>query len=165
MFGKDKALLTSVLAGGVWNGFLLERVKGQDVPCRFFGGAENDGHLFWDCPFPPLDEIRDHPEFHDLMELDKSSWPRCLLWHGWLLLLSGVNGGSPWAENADEGAGNRQLPVEFDVEGAAERVAAQPDVWTDGSLVEDKVSGAASSGSGFLLVVLVIFGQIVGGPS
>ena len=42
-----------------------------------------------------------------------------------------------------------QLPVGFDAEGAAERVAAEPDVWTDGSLVQDKVSGASSSGSGF----------------
>ena len=32
--------------------------------------------------FPPPVEIREHPEFHDLMEMDKTSWPRCLLWHG-----------------------------------------------------------------------------------
>ena len=48
--------------------------------------------------------IREHPECHDLMELDKTSWPRCLLWHGWLPLLSGTNGGSPWALTPDEGA-------------------------------------------------------------
>ena len=42
-----------------------------------------------------------------------------------------------------------QLPVGFDADGAAGRVAAGPDVWTDGSLDEDKVSGASSSGSGF----------------
>ena len=29
-----------------------------------------------------------------------------------------------------------------------ERVAAEPDVWIDGSLVEDKVSGASSAGAG-----------------
>ena len=46
---------------------------------------------------PPLVEIREHPEFHDLVELDKSYWRRCLVWHGWLPLLSGVNGFSPWA--------------------------------------------------------------------
>ena len=56
--------------------------------------VDGDGHLFWDCTFPPLVEIREHPQFHDLMEMDKSYWPRCLLWHGWLPLLSGVNGGS-----------------------------------------------------------------------
>ena len=32
-------------------------------------------------------------EFRDLLLRDRSSWPRCLLWHGWLPLLSGVNGG------------------------------------------------------------------------
>ena len=32
--------------------------------------------------FPPLVEFREHPEFHDLVEMDKSSRPRCLLWHG-----------------------------------------------------------------------------------
>ena len=100
MSGRDKALLRSILVGGVWNGFLLERVKGQRVPCRFCGGADRDGHLFGECPFPPPVEIREHPEFHDLAEMDKSFWPRCVHWHGWLPLLSGVDGGSPWAERA-----------------------------------------------------------------
>ena len=81
---RDKALLRGVLVGGVWNGFLLGKVKGCHVPCRFCGGDDNDGHLFWDCTFPPLVEIRENPESHELMEMDKSFWPRCLLWHGWL---------------------------------------------------------------------------------
>ena len=140
-------------------------VKGQHVPCRFCGGADGDGHLFWDCAFPPLVEILENPDFHCLKEMDKSHWPRCFLWHGWLPLLSGANGGSPWAENPAEGAGNLlectlgsytlgllsewQVPVGFDAKGAAGRVPDEPDVWTDGSLVQDKVSGACSSGSGF----------------
>ena len=41
-----------------------------------------------------------------------------------------------------------QLPVGLNAEGAAGRVAAESDVWTDGSLVEDIVSGASSSGAG-----------------
>ena len=93
------------MVGGDWNGFMLQKVKGQLVPCRFCGSAESDGLLFWECTFPPLVEIREHPEFHDLVEMDKSSWPRCLLWHGWLPLLSGVNGASPWAADASESAG------------------------------------------------------------
>ena len=32
--------------------------------------------FFWDCPFPPLVEIRENPEFHGLMRLDKAHWPR-----------------------------------------------------------------------------------------
>ena len=87
---RDKALLRTIMVGGVWNGFLLGHVRGQAVPCRFCGAPDNDGHLFWDCPFPPLVEIRENPEFHDLMSLDKANWPRCLLWHGWLPMLSGV---------------------------------------------------------------------------
>ena len=71
------------------------------------------------------------------------SWmPWCRLWHGWLPLLSGFNGGSPWAESPSEGAVNIlecalgrhfsgvlsewQLPVGFDAEGAAGRVVAEP---------------------------------------
>ena len=92
---RDKALLRTIMVGGVWNGFLLSRVRGQAVPCRFCGAPDGDGHLFWDCPFPPLVEIRESPEFHDLMRLDKEHWPRCLLWYGWLPMPSGVNGASP----------------------------------------------------------------------
>ena len=45
-----------------------------------------------------------NPEFHDLMRMDKSHWPRCLLSHGWLPLLSGTRDGSPWADSADNAA-------------------------------------------------------------
>ena len=36
----------------------------------------------------------------------------------------------------------------FDVEGAARRVSEEPDVWTDGSLVDDRMSGVSSAGAG-----------------
>ena len=101
---RDKALLRTILVGGVWNGFLLGYGRGQAVPCRFCGAPDHDGHLFWECSFPPLVAIRENPEFHDLMRLDKTRWPRCLLWHGWLPMLSGVNGASPWAVDAFESA-------------------------------------------------------------
>ena len=38
---RDKALLRSILVGGVWNGFLLQKVKGQRVPCRFCGCTDS----------------------------------------------------------------------------------------------------------------------------
>ena len=60
---RDKALLRSVMVGGVWNGFLLGRVRSQPVPCRFCGGPDGDGHLFWECTFPPLVEIRENLSF------------------------------------------------------------------------------------------------------
>ena len=162
---RDKALLRGVLAGGVWNGFLLGKVKHCHVPCRFCGGDDHDGHLFWECTFPPLVEIRENPEFRELMDMDKSFWPRCLLWHGWLPLLSGANLGSPWAQDLSQGAGSLlecalgsysdapllgwRLPVGFDAEVAALQVAQEPDVWTDGSRAEDRVSAVSSSGAGF----------------
>ena len=48
---RDKALLRSILVGGVWNGFLLQKVNGQRVPCRFCGGTDSDGHLLGEWSF------------------------------------------------------------------------------------------------------------------
>ena len=42
--------------------------------------------------------------FMIFMRMDQAHWPRCLLWHGWLPVLSGVNGASPWAVDASESA-------------------------------------------------------------
>ena len=80
-------------------------------------------------------------------------------------MLSGVNRGSPWALDHAEGASNLlesalgsytsaflldwRVPGGFDAGSAALHVAREPDVWTDGSMVEDKVSPVSSSGAGF----------------
>ena len=48
---RDKALLRSILVGGVWNAFLLGGVRGQPVPCRFCGAPDGDGHLFLKMSF------------------------------------------------------------------------------------------------------------------
>ena len=162
---RDKGLLRSVMVGGVWNGFLLGRVRNQVVPCRFCGAPDHDGHLFWECTFPPLVEIRENPEFHDLMRMDKAHWPRCLLWHGWLPMLSGCNGDSPWAGTAAESAhylveaalggyssaliSAWSPPDGFDQSAVSCLVPDHPNIWTDGSLVLDKVAGISSSGAGF----------------
>ena len=90
-------LLRAILSGGVWNGFFLGKVKKEDVPCRFCGAPDNDGHLFWDCTFLPFVELRNQPEFLPLMSRDRTHWPRCLLWHGWLPGLSSRTIGAPWA--------------------------------------------------------------------
>ena len=101
---RVKASLRSVVVGGVWNVFLLGGVRGQPVPCRFCGAPDNDGHLFGNVPFLLLLQFVKIVNFHDLMGVDKAHWPRCLLWHGWLPVLSGVNGASPWAAGASESA-------------------------------------------------------------
>ena len=162
---RDKALLGSIMVGGVWNGFLLGRVRSQSVPCRFCGAPDGDGHLFWECTFPPLVEIRENPEFHDLIRMDKGHWPPCLLWHGWLPKLSGTDDASPWAVRAADSAGylvesalgsySSSLPVGwgppvgFDAVQAASLLPDSPDVETDGSLVIDRVTGVSSAGAGF----------------
>ena len=99
---RDKMLLRAILSGGVWNGFLLSKVKKEDVPCRFCGAPDNDGHLFWDCTFPPFVELRSQPEFLPLMSKDRTHWPRCLLWHGWLPGLSSRTLGTPWAISSSD---------------------------------------------------------------
>ena len=80
-----------------WNGFLLGKVKKEDVPCRFCGAPDNYGHLFWDCTFPPFVELRNQPEFLPLLSRDHTHWSRCLLWHGWLPGLCSRTMGTPWA--------------------------------------------------------------------
>ena len=42
------------MAGEVWNGFLLGKVRGEVVSCRLCGEDENDGHVFWQCFFLSL---------------------------------------------------------------------------------------------------------------
>ena len=46
---------------------------------------------------PPFVRIREHPEFIPLMKLDRSNWPRCLAWHGWLPTLSPRRVQPPWS--------------------------------------------------------------------
>ena len=48
----------------------LVRLRKKTVPFRFCGAPDNDGHLFWDCTFPPFVELRSQPEFLSLMKED-----------------------------------------------------------------------------------------------
>ena len=50
---RDKMLLRAILCGRVWNGFLLGKAKKEEVPCRFCGQKNGDGHLFWECSSLP----------------------------------------------------------------------------------------------------------------
>ena len=144
--------------------FSLGRIRSQPTPCRFCGAPEGVGHLFWECNFPPLVEIRESHEFRSLMREDKVHWPRCLLWHGWLRLLSGVNRASPWSADASEGACymvevalgrySSNLLAEwgpsdgYDVVEVASSMPDHTNVWTDGSLVLEWVTGISASGAG-----------------
>ena len=80
-------------------------------------------------------------------------------------MFSGVNGASPWAVDAAESAAylvdfalgryssgliaEWGLSDDFDHDSAASSLPDHPDVWTDGSLVLDRLTGVSSSRSGF----------------
>ena len=80
-------------------------------------------------------------------------------------MLSGVHGASPWALDASESAAylvevalgrySSGLIAEwnpsddFDHDMAVSSLLDHPDVWTDGSLVLDRLTGVSISGSGF----------------
>ena len=82
---------------GVWNGFLLGKAKKERFPRGFCGKRDGDCHLFWEYSFPPLVHVRELLEFASIMSLDRSKWPHCLLWHGWLAGLGGAGDRDPWA--------------------------------------------------------------------
>ena len=79
-------------------------------------------------------------------------------------MLSGVNGASPWAADASESAGylvevalgryssrlvsEWSLPYGFDSDEVSSRLSDSPDVWSDGSLVLDSVTGVSAAGAG-----------------
>ena len=65
-------------------GLLLGQAKGDDVWCRFCGKQDGDGHLLWDLSFLHIIHVRELPESLPFIARDRSKWPRCLLWYGWL---------------------------------------------------------------------------------
>ena len=162
---RYKMLLRSILCGGEWNGFLLGKTRKEEVPCRFCGGVDGDGHLFWDCPSPSLVRVREHPEFLPLMTLDRSSWPRCLAWHGWLPTLTCRRVQPPWAvaevDSIDAaletalgaypihpgGAWNPGWDPE-DVLDLADDILNHPNIWTDGSRDGDLDAMVGVAGAG-----------------
>ena len=166
---RDKMLLRAILCGGVWNGLLLGKAKKEDVPCRFCGKRDGDGHLFWECSFPPpLQHVRELPEFAGLMSLDRSNWPRCLLGHGWLPGLKGVGLRVPWALSFDDLAsfhlerclgaypvdlaGAWTPPEYWDASDIALEMPDDPNIWTDGSREDfSSLGGLEVAGAGVYL--------------
>ena len=127
-----------------------------------------DGHLFWECSLLPLQHVRELPEFAFLMSLDRSKWPRCLLWHGWLPGLNGMMNDKPWALSFGELASfhlERCLgayPVDFaaawtppeywDADDIALEIPEHPNVWTDGSREDfSSIGGFEVAGAGVYL--------------
>ena len=113
----------------------------------------------------PLQHVRELPEFASLMSLDRSRWPRCFFWHGWLLGLSGACDDNTWAASFGDlafGALERCLgayPLEFsgswtppeywDADDIALEMSEHPNIWTDGSREDfSSVSGFEVAGAG-----------------
>ena len=95
---RDKMLLRAILCGRVWNGFLLGKARKEDVPCRFLREERMVMDIYFgNVLFPSFKHVRDLPEFAFLLSLDRSNWPHCLLWHGWLPGLEGISQREPWA--------------------------------------------------------------------
>ena len=100
-------------------------------------------------PSLPLQHVRDLPEFAYLMSVNRTSWPRCLLWHGWLPGLSGRSDKEPWASSFGDSAfgklerclgaypvdlsGSWTPPDYWDADDVALEVTQHPYIWTDGS--------------------------------
>ena len=102
---RDKMLLRSILCGEVWDGFLMGKAESDDVRCQFCGEQDGDGHLLLGLYLSPVVNVRGLPQLLPLMVRDRSTWPRCLLWHGWLPGLGLGGERSPWADSLG------QLPV------------------------------------------------------
>ena len=50
---RDNMLLRAILCGGFGTSSFLGKAKKEDVPCRFRGKRDGDGHSSWERPFPP----------------------------------------------------------------------------------------------------------------
>ena len=153
----------------------LERIpswQGQKRRCSLsiFGKKDGDGHLFWECTFTLSPQhVRDLPEFASLMALDRSNWPRCLLWHGWLPGLDGIRDHDLWATSFGDLA-SAQLercfgayPVDFagswtppeywDADDIALEMSEHPSIGTDGSREDfSSVGGFEVAGAGVYLL-------------
>ena len=120
---------------GGWNGLLLGQVRSQDVPCRFCGAPDGDGHLFWERLIGQgaCSGMAGFLCFQVLMV------PRLLM----LLRVLSI-----WLRSGRYSHGlvaDWSPPGDFDAVGAASLMPDDPNVWTDGSLVLDQVTGVSSS--------------------
>ena len=82
------------------------------------------------------------------MNRDRTNWPRCLLWHGWLAGLTSRTSGSPFASSdlashaLEKALGPNPLSThsarhpfwdQDDVQDMVDDVPVAPNIWTDGS--------------------------------
>ena len=109
------------MCGGVWNGFLLGKAKKEDFVVKGMVMV-----AYYGVFFSLLQHVRDFPEFATLMSLNRSNWPQCLLWHGWLPGLSGISDKVDFASCWTP-------PDYWDADDIALEMSEHPNTLTDGS--------------------------------
>ena len=137
--------------------------------------------MFWECTSPPSLHVRELPEFSCLMSLDRSTWPRCLLWHGWLPGLNSGGGRSSWAASFGQlaccklerrlgacqvdGSAFWTPPDYCDVDDIALEMSDAPNFRTDGGREDfSSIGGFEVAGAGvYLLAAEVAFESAVWG--
>ena len=163
---RDKMLLRATLCGEVWNGFFLGKAKKEDVPYRFCGKRDGDGHLFWECTFP-FSMLGNYLNLLILCPLIAASGPEVFFWHGWLPGLSGLSDRDPWANSfgdlesfhlerchgAHPGFDDCWTPPDYwDSADTALEMSDHPNFWTDGSREDfSSVGGFEVAGAGVYL--------------
>ena len=130
-------------------GFCCGKQKGRTSCVDSVVGKTVMGICFRIVSFLPVVHVCELPEFMPLMARDRSSLPRCLLWHGWLPGLGTAGERDPWAaalgQLADRSleqalgayprdeAGFWAPPDFWDLEDLAIEIGEDPCLWTDGS--------------------------------
>ena len=115
----------------------------------------------------PIPHVRQLPEFLPLVSLDRSNWPRCLMWHGWLprlcLYREQTPGLLPFGQLAScalewcggaypaDNSGYWTTPDFWDADDLALEVTDELNIWTDGSLEDYPVGGFEVAGAGVYL--------------
>ena len=135
-------LLRATLCGGVWNVFLVGQANKDDVPCQFCSKKV----IVLGVHLSPLLLVGELPEFAALMSPDRSKWPRCLQWYGWLPGLSGAGESDRWATSLGTWPavslsdvwvlilwGYWTPPDYWDAEDVALEMSDHPNIWIDGS--------------------------------
>ena len=170
MFTVEKRVFSEALClVGFGTDFFSNVFEEKSFLVGFCGEADGDGH-FSGSALTPLVQIRENPEFHDLVQRDMSNWLGCLLWHGLLQALACPGGRSSWADTNEDIARNKLetaygacsgdvlrewVPAQgVEVDLIASRVPHFPNVWSDGSFVSDDLTCIAS--------VALVFANISG---
>ena len=81
---RDKMLLRSVLSGRVCSGFFLPRLKVNASGVDVVGDRIVKSIYFGTVPFTLWCMCVSFLSFCLSMKRDRSLWPRCFLFHGWL---------------------------------------------------------------------------------